>query len=188
MAIPSPPRIPHQIPHYLSPRLHTLHFRTPLIARRHHRPASHTPRGGVKPPNTLWKGRIYVVNGLALTCKFHVRHSWEGPETTTGAYGTCCKPAHTVHAVHNFNLYVVYLLAFLVVCLCISSFVCLFMCLLVFGLTFLCLTLRGDTARRPPAAQRRGPGEGCARRPVGTYLYLHAVGVGNLLAVPGLAR
>jgi hypothetical protein len=24
-----------------------------------------------------------------------------------------------------------------------------------------------------------GPGEGCARKPVGTYLYLHAVGAGN---------
>jgi hypothetical protein len=33
-----------------------------------------------------------------------------------------------------------------------------------------------------------GPGEGCARRPVGTYLYLHAVGVGNHVAAPGLAR
>jgi hypothetical protein len=33
-----------------------------------------------------------------------------------------------------------------------------------------------------------GPGEGCARRPVGTYLYLHAVGVGNPIAVPCLAR
>jgi hypothetical protein len=33
-----------------------------------------------------------------------------------------------------------------------------------------------------------GPGEGCARRPVGTYLYLHAVGVGNHVAVLGLAR
>jgi hypothetical protein len=47
--------------------------------------------------------------------------------------------------------------------------------------------------RRPPAAQRRrrsgdGPGEGCARRPVGTCLYLHAVGAGNHVAVPGLAR
>jgi hypothetical protein len=33
-----------------------------------------------------------------------------------------------------------------------------------------------------------GPGEGCAHRPVGTYLYLHAVGVGNHVAVLGLAR
>jgi hypothetical protein len=33
-----------------------------------------------------------------------------------------------------------------------------------------------------------GPGGGCARRPVGTYLYLHAVGAGNPIAVPGLAR
>jgi hypothetical protein len=44
-----------------------------------------------------------VVNGLALTCKLHVWHSWEGPETSTGAYGNCCKPAHTVHVVNNFN-------------------------------------------------------------------------------------
>jgi hypothetical protein len=29
---------------------------------------------------------------------------------------------------------------------------------------------------------------GCARRPVGTYLYLHAVGASNLVAVLGLAR
>jgi hypothetical protein len=33
-----------------------------------------------------------------------------------------------------------------------------------------------------------GPGEGCARMPVGAYLYLHAVGVGNHVAVPSLAR
>jgi hypothetical protein len=33
-----------------------------------------------------------------------------------------------------------------------------------------------------------GPGGGCARRPVGTYLYLHAVGAGNPVAVPILAR
>jgi hypothetical protein len=33
-----------------------------------------------------------------------------------------------------------------------------------------------------------GPGGGCARKPVGTYLYLHAVGAGNLVAVPSLAR
>jgi hypothetical protein len=33
-----------------------------------------------------------------------------------------------------------------------------------------------------------GPGGGCARRPVGTYPYLHAVGAGNPIAVPGLAR
>jgi hypothetical protein len=33
-----------------------------------------------------------------------------------------------------------------------------------------------------------GPGGGCARRPVGTYLYLHAVGAGNPIAVLSLAR
>jgi hypothetical protein len=33
-----------------------------------------------------------------------------------------------------------------------------------------------------------GPGDGCARMPVGTYLYLHAVGAGNPIAVLGLAR
>jgi hypothetical protein len=38
--------------------------------------------------------------------------------------------------------------------------------------------------RRPAG----GPGGGCARRPVGTYLYLHAVGAGNPIAVLGLAR
>jgi hypothetical protein len=44
-----------------------------------------------------------VVNGLALTCKFPVWHSWEGPETAAGAYGIWCKPAHAVHVVNNFN-------------------------------------------------------------------------------------
>jgi hypothetical protein len=33
-----------------------------------------------------------------------------------------------------------------------------------------------------------GLGGGCARWPVGTYLYLHAVGAGDHVAVPGLAR
>jgi hypothetical protein len=33
-----------------------------------------------------------------------------------------------------------------------------------------------------------GPGVGCARMSVGTYLYLHAVGAGNHVAVPCLAR
>jgi hypothetical protein len=33
-----------------------------------------------------------------------------------------------------------------------------------------------------------GPGGGCARRPVGTSLYLDAVGAGNPVAVPCLAR
>jgi hypothetical protein len=44
-----------------------------------------------------------MINGLALTCKFPVWHSWEGPETATGAYGIWCKPTHTVHVVNNFN-------------------------------------------------------------------------------------
>jgi hypothetical protein len=50
------------------------------------------------------------------------------------------------------------------------------------------------TAKRMFAlgARRRrsggGPGGGCASRPVGTYLYLHAVGAGNPIAVPCLAR
>jgi hypothetical protein len=33
-----------------------------------------------------------------------------------------------------------------------------------------------------------GPGGRCARKPVGTYVYLHAVGAGNPIAVLGLAR
>jgi hypothetical protein len=33
-----------------------------------------------------------------------------------------------------------------------------------------------------------GPGGGCPRSPVGTYLYLHAVGASNHVAVPCLAR
>jgi hypothetical protein len=37
-------------------------------------------------------------------------------------------------------------------------------------------------------ARQRRSGGGCARRPVGTYLYLHAVGAGNPIAVPCLAR
>jgi hypothetical protein len=44
-----------------------------------------------------------VVNGLALTCEFPIWHSWEGPETATGAYENCCKPAHAVHFVNNFS-------------------------------------------------------------------------------------
>jgi hypothetical protein len=45
-----------------------------------------------------------VVHGLALTCKFRVWHSWEGPETAPGAYGFFGeKPAHTVHVVNNFD-------------------------------------------------------------------------------------
>jgi hypothetical protein len=40
------------------------------------------------------------------------------------------------------------------------------------------------------ARRRRsgGPGEGCAGMPVGTYLYLHAVGASNHVAMLGLAR
>jgi hypothetical protein len=37
-------------------------------------------------------------------------------------------------------------------------------------------------------AAAAAPERGCARMPVGTYLYLHAVGAGNPIAVPGLAR
>jgi hypothetical protein len=33
-----------------------------------------------------------------------------------------------------------------------------------------------------------GPGEGCARRPIGTYLYLQSVGAGNPVVVSCLAR
>jgi hypothetical protein len=44
--------------------------------------------------------------------------------------------------------------------------------------------LKGARRRRTGS----GPGEGCARMPVGTYLYLHAVGAGNPVAVPGMAR
>jgi hypothetical protein len=47
------------------------------------------------------------------------------------------------------------------------------------------------TEVRHGARRRRNggrPGGGCARRPVGTYLYLHAVSVGNHVAVPCLAR
>jgi hypothetical protein len=33
-----------------------------------------------------------------------------------------------------------------------------------------------------------GPGGGCVHMPVGTYLYLHAVGAGNPVALQGLAR
>jgi hypothetical protein len=40
---------------------------------------------------------------MALTCKLPIWHSWEGPETATGAYGNWCKPAHTVNVVNNFN-------------------------------------------------------------------------------------
>jgi hypothetical protein len=102
MATSSPTCITHQIPHDLSLRLHTLHLRTPLSARSHHL-VSQTPRGGSKTPEHPRRGWICVANGLALTCKFLVWHSWEGPETTTGAYGNCCKPAHTVHVVNHFN-------------------------------------------------------------------------------------
>jgi hypothetical protein len=40
----------------------------------------------------------------------------------------------------------------------------------------------------PGGRRGGGPGEGCTRMPVGTYLYLHAVGAGNPIAVPCLAR
>jgi hypothetical protein len=33
-----------------------------------------------------------------------------------------------------------------------------------------------------------GPGVGCAHMPVGTYLYMYAVGVSKHVAVPSLAR
>jgi hypothetical protein len=42
----------------------------------------------------------------------------------------------------------------------------------------------GASRRRSDGA----PGGGCARMPVGTYLYLHAVGVDNPVAVLGMAR
>jgi hypothetical protein len=64
---------------------------------------AHSPVGS-KTPEHPWRGWIKEVNGLALTCKFLVWHSWDGPETATGAYGIWCKPAHTVHVVNNFNL------------------------------------------------------------------------------------
>jgi hypothetical protein len=44
---------------------------------------------------------------------------------------------------------------------------------------------------RVGARRRRnggGLGGGCARTPVGTYLYLHAVGASNPVTVPSLAR
>jgi hypothetical protein len=47
-----------------------------------------------------------------------------------------------------------------------------------------CLSDTGARRRR----RGGGLGEECARRPVGTYLYLHAVGGGNHVAVPCLAR
>jgi hypothetical protein len=43
-----------------------------------------------------------------------------------------------------------------------------------------------DGARRRRSGG--GPGGECARRPVGTYLYLHAVGASSHVAVPCLAR
>jgi hypothetical protein len=53
------------------------------------------------------------------------------------------------------------------------------------------MSLSPQCAARSGARRRRnggGPGEGCARMPVGTYLYLHAVGASNPVAVPCLAR
>jgi hypothetical protein len=48
-----------------------------------------------------------VVNGLAMTCELPIGHSWEGPKTATGAYGNCCKQAHTVYVANNFNFNIV---------------------------------------------------------------------------------
>jgi hypothetical protein len=48
--------------------------------------------GGVEPPSTLWRGWIYVVNGLALTCKFPEWHCSDSPKTAT---------AHTVLVVNR---------------------------------------------------------------------------------------
>jgi hypothetical protein len=48
------------------------------------------------------------------------------------------------------------------------------------------ITLARLSARRRSSGG--APGGGCARKPVGTYLYLHAVGAGNPVAVPCLAR
>jgi hypothetical protein len=54
---------------------------------------------------------------------------------------------------------------------------------------------RREKTHRPKPEEQEGmpqyqhcPGVGCARRPVGTYLYLHAVGGGNPVAVLCLAR
>jgi hypothetical protein len=43
-----------------------------------------------------------------------------------------------------------------------------------------------DGARRPRSGG--GPGEGCARRPVGAYLYLHAMVAGNHVALLDFSR
>jgi hypothetical protein len=50
--------------------------------------------------------------------------------------------------------------------------------------------LQNCVSSESPRRRRNGggPGVGCVRMPVGTYLYLHAVGAGNPVAVPGLAR
>jgi hypothetical protein len=48
------------------------------------------------------------------------------------------------------------------------------------------LLVRNVGARRRRSGS--GPGGGCTRKPVGTYLYSHAVGASNLVAVLGLAR
>jgi hypothetical protein len=52
------------------------------------------------------------------------------------------------------------------------------------GLGILYLHFIGARRRRSGG----GPGVGYARMSVGTYLSLHAVGAGNHVAVPGLAR
>jgi hypothetical protein len=46
------------------------------------------------------------------------------------------------------------------------------------------LLLKGARRRR----RSGGPGGRCARKPVGTYIYIYAVGASNHVAVPGLAR
>jgi hypothetical protein len=50
------------------------------------------------------------------------------------------------------------------------------------------LATGNSTKNSHPGRSGGGPGGGCARRPVGTYLYLHPVGGGNPIAVPCLAR
>jgi hypothetical protein len=53
-------------------------------------------------------------------------------------------------------------------------------------------TMGPNTGFMQWGARRRrnggGPGGGCASMPVGTYLYLHAVGASDYVAVPSLTR